>query len=234
MPGCCPADGSDTTKRRAPSGGRRSIVSDVITTITPAVRAGSSLPAGEPPTCPKERSAAVANGQQRSLIEVPELRHRRTPRSPSVLPKLAVVLPLGPRWVRAATVAHGHQRSRMVAHGSEKPQVADPSAQAAGLTQTGGSDCGPEGRGFDSLTLRYGAGVDCGEFKEPSGGEDAPAAQRPQRWRAWPPPCGVPAGPAAEIVCAHRGCCALGARCGGEPPCSRPLSADVAVGPAGC
>jgi hypothetical protein len=69
--------------------GRRFIVSDVITTISPAVRACSSFPAGVPPTCPKERSAAVANGQQRSLIEVPELRHRRTARSPSVLPKLA-------------------------------------------------------------------------------------------------------------------------------------------------
>jgi hypothetical protein len=94
LPGCCPADGSDNTERRAPSGDRRSIVSDVITTISPAVRAGSSFPAGVPPTCPKERSAAVANGQQRSLIEVPELRHRRTARSPSVLPKLAVAAQL--------------------------------------------------------------------------------------------------------------------------------------------
>jgi hypothetical protein len=43
-------------------------------------------------------------------------------------------LPLGPCWVRAATVRYGHGRSPTVAHGSEEPQVARPSAQAAGIT----------------------------------------------------------------------------------------------------
>jgi len=36
---------------------------------------------------------------------------------------------LGPRWVRVAAVADGHQRSPT---GGEKPQVAGPPAQAAG------------------------------------------------------------------------------------------------------
>jgi hypothetical protein len=55
----------------------------------------------------------------------------------------AVQAPL--RWVRVTTVEHGHKRSPTVAHGSEEPQVAGPSAQATGITQTGDSDCGPEG-----------------------------------------------------------------------------------------
>jgi hypothetical protein len=58
---------------------------------------------------------------------------------------------LGPRWVRAATVEHGHQRAPTVAHGSEEPQVTGPSAHAAGITQKGESDCGPEGRGSSLL-----------------------------------------------------------------------------------
>jgi hypothetical protein len=53
---------------------------------------------------------------------------------------------LGPHWVRVTTVEHGHGRSPTVAHGSEEPQVAGPSAQAPGITQTGDSDCGPEGQ----------------------------------------------------------------------------------------
>jgi hypothetical protein len=60
---------------------------------------------------------------------------------------------LGPRWVRVTTVEHGHERSPTVAHGSEEPQVAGSSAQATGMTQTGDSDCGPEGHelpGIDS------------------------------------------------------------------------------------
>jgi hypothetical protein len=56
----------------------------------------------------------------------------------------------GPRWVRAATVQHGHQRSPSVADGLEEPQVASRPAHVAGTTRTGDSDCGPEGRGFES------------------------------------------------------------------------------------
>src|SRR5215217_8935687 len=57
---------------------------------------------------------------------------------------------LGPHWVRVTAVLHGHQRARTVANGSEEPQVAGPSAQAAGMMRRGDSDCGPEGRGFES------------------------------------------------------------------------------------
>jgi hypothetical protein len=57
---------------------------------------------------------------------------------------------LDPHWVRAATVAHGHQRSPGVTKGSKDPQVAGPLAQAAAVIEAGDSDCGPEGRGFES------------------------------------------------------------------------------------
>jgi len=56
-------------------------------------------------------------------------------------------LSLGPRWVRVATVKHGHRRSPTVAKGSEEPQVVERPAQAAGLMHSAESDCGPEGRG---------------------------------------------------------------------------------------
>jgi hypothetical protein len=49
----------------------------------------SSLPP-VPPPCPKQRSAAVTSGQQRSPSEAPDLCHCRTASSPTVLPKLAV------------------------------------------------------------------------------------------------------------------------------------------------
>jgi hypothetical protein len=41
-------------------------------------------------TCPKQRSATVAHGQQRSLTEVPDLHHRWKAGSPTLLPELAV------------------------------------------------------------------------------------------------------------------------------------------------
>jgi hypothetical protein len=56
------------------------------------------------------------------------------------------IVALGPRWVRAATVEHGHQRSPTVTDGSEEPQVAGPPAHAAAMTRPGDSDCGPEGQ----------------------------------------------------------------------------------------
>jgi hypothetical protein len=52
---------------------------------------------------------------------------------------------LGPRWVRVATVEHGHQRSPTVANGSEEQQVAGLPVHAAGMMRRGDSDCGPEG-----------------------------------------------------------------------------------------
>jgi hypothetical protein len=71
-----------------------------------------------------------------------------------------VDLLLGPRWVRAATVPHGQQRSPTVANGSEEPQVIAPPAQAAGMMQAADSDCGPEGRGVrgPSVTLLLNSG----------------------------------------------------------------------------
>ena len=57
---------------------------------------------------------------------------------------------LGPRWVRFATVSHGHQRSPTVTNGPEEPQVAALVTRAAGTMRVGDSDCGPEGRGFES------------------------------------------------------------------------------------
>jgi hypothetical protein len=53
---------------------------------------------------------------------------------------------LGPCWVRAATVAPGHQRSPAVAYGSEEPQVAGPLGRAAGMMRPRDSDCGPDGQ----------------------------------------------------------------------------------------
>jgi hypothetical protein len=83
--------------------------------------------------------------------------HRGHPPSQQPLDHLALVrvpvaisstgkAELGPRWVRAATVAPGHQRSPTVANGSDEPQVVELPAQAAGMLQVGDSDCGPEGR----------------------------------------------------------------------------------------
>jgi hypothetical protein len=50
-----------------------------------------------PPPCPKQRSTAVASGQQRSPFEAPDLCHCRTASSPTVLPKLVVTRGHGPR-----------------------------------------------------------------------------------------------------------------------------------------
>jgi hypothetical protein len=69
-------------------------------------------------------------------------------REKGVMSSCASSAMLGPRWVRVTTVEHGHERSPTVAHGLEEPQVAGPSAHAAGRTQTGDSDCGPEGQAW--------------------------------------------------------------------------------------
>jgi hypothetical protein len=57
------------------------------------------------------------------------------------------IVALGPRWVRAATVEHGHQQSPAVTNGSDEPQVIAPPAQAAGVIHADDSNGGPEGRG---------------------------------------------------------------------------------------
>ena len=59
----------------------------------------------------------------------------------------------GPRWVRAATVAHGQQRSPTVANGSDEPQVIVPPAQAAGMMHAGDRIVVPKvGVGVPSVT----------------------------------------------------------------------------------
>jgi hypothetical protein len=47
---------------------------------------------------------------------------------------------------------HRGERSAMGTTGNEEPQAGWPLAQAARTTPAAGSDCGPEGRGFESLT----------------------------------------------------------------------------------
>jgi hypothetical protein len=52
--------------------------------------------------------------------------------------------PWGPRWVRAATVTHGHRWSPTVANGSEESQVISRPAHEAGTMRASDSDCGPK------------------------------------------------------------------------------------------
>jgi hypothetical protein len=54
------------------------------------------------------------------------------PTRPHLAHKCVHMRPRGPRWVRAATVEHGHRRSPAVINGSEEPQVANPPGHAAG------------------------------------------------------------------------------------------------------
>jgi hypothetical protein len=99
---------------------------------------------------------------------------------------------LGPRWVRVTTVEHGHERSPTVAHGLEEPQVAGPSAQAAGRTQTRDSDCGPEGHRASRHTLTCrppgsvgGRGSRPGGARRPRARAAAQGAVVPSH-RSWP------------------------------------------------
>jgi hypothetical protein len=54
---------------------------------------------------------------------------------------------LGPHWVRAATVEHGHHRSPGVTDGPEDPHFGGPLAHAATMMNASDSDRGPEGPG---------------------------------------------------------------------------------------
>jgi hypothetical protein len=101
---------------------------DCPVTGTPVSRLASALP------CPAGRSVPGRGG--------PERRRLRDRTGPT----------LGPHWVRGAPGPQGHERSTTGTTGNEEPQVAWPIAQAAGTTPTSGSHCGPEGRGFESLT----------------------------------------------------------------------------------
>jgi hypothetical protein len=58
---------------------------------------------------------------------------------------------LGPRWVRGAPGSQGHGWSPAVTSGHEEAQVGGRLTHAARTTPTGGSDCGPEGRGSSPL-----------------------------------------------------------------------------------
>ena len=83
-----------------------------------------------------ERGHPTESRTVRGSIPSPPLQHRRR-----------AALSLGPRWVRVATVKHGHRRSPTVAKGSEEPQVVERPAHAAGLMHSAESDSGPEGQG---------------------------------------------------------------------------------------
>ena len=52
--------------------------------------------------------------------------HPAAPRSDSVHGHGWWIFALGPYWVRAPAVAHGHQRSPAVTDSSEEPQVTGP------------------------------------------------------------------------------------------------------------
>jgi hypothetical protein len=88
---------------------------------------------------------------------------------------------LGPRWVRVTTVEQRHGRSLTVAHGSEEPQVAGPSAHAAGITQPRDSDCGPEGQRSSGPAprLRRGCVSHSTGHLSPSGGCFSPSGGPP-------------------------------------------------------
>jgi hypothetical protein len=80
-------------------------------------------PSPVPPPCPKQRSATVASGHQRTAAMPAELRHRRSTGGPTVLPKLAVAHGPGPRWVRTASGTAGPGRARAVNVGESSSQV---------------------------------------------------------------------------------------------------------------
>jgi hypothetical protein len=93
--------------------------------ITARSEPASSSPA-VPPTCPKQRSVAVADGQQRSVAVAPDLRHCRMARSLTVLPKLAVpkrFVRIGSARHREAVVLGGRERSRAVSKNRRSPHL---------------------------------------------------------------------------------------------------------------
>jgi hypothetical protein len=104
-PGAFPAAPAAALLRSLPT--RQAVTDDgphpavKLETITTRLEPCSSSLA-VPSTCPRQESTTVANGQQRSLAEVPDLLRRRMVSSPTVLPKLAVFRP-----VRAGSVADG-------------------------------------------------------------------------------------------------------------------------------
>lgn len=101
--------------------------------VTPGViiLAGSKPRARSPAVpwmCPKQQSATVAHGQQRSLPEVAGLGHRWMASSPTVLPKLAVFRP-----VRAGSVP---QRSSRGSSGRQRPPTVQRNRRSPALQLT--------------------------------------------------------------------------------------------------
>jgi hypothetical protein len=93
---------------------------------------------------------------------------------------------LRPRWIRAATVAHGHQRSPTVTDGSEEPQVAACPAQATGMMHAAESDCGPEVGSTPSGSRRAATGVRNDREARPQTVEDhdrRSCHRQPLTWR---------------------------------------------------
>jgi hypothetical protein len=122
------------------------------------------------PSSGSQRSPTVNSGQSPWLLTCASAAWRP---ARQCFPSSRVVPPLGPRWVRAATVEQGQQRSPLVTDGLEKPQVAGPPAQAAAMMQAGDSDCGPEGRGLE-----------CPRVGRLAKASSRASAQAPRPWNA--------------------------------------------------
>ena len=118
---------------RAPTQRLRAVMSDSCPPSSFAITSLDGLGQGSALPCPAGRSVPGRGGPER----------RRRPRPDGTGPRSV----LGP----LRTGPQGHERSPTVINGQEEPQVGWSAAQPARTTAGSGSDCGPEGRGFESL-----------------------------------------------------------------------------------
>jgi hypothetical protein len=118
---------------RAPTQRLRAVMSDSCPPSSFAITSVDGLGQGSALPCPAGRSVPGRGGPER----------RRRPRPDGTGPRSV----LGP----LRTGPQGHERSPTVINGQEEPQVGWSAAQPARTTAGSGSDCGPEGRGFESL-----------------------------------------------------------------------------------
>jgi hypothetical protein len=117
---------------RAPTQRLRAVMSDSCPPSSFAITSLDGLGQGSALPCPAGRSVPGRGGPER----------RRRPRPDGTGPRSV----LGP----LRTGPQGHERSPTVINGQEEPQVGWSAAQPARTTAGSGSDCGPEGRGFES------------------------------------------------------------------------------------
>jgi hypothetical protein len=117
---------------RAPTQRLRAVMSDSCPPSSFAITSVDGLGQGSALPCPAGRSVPGRGGPER----------RRRPRPDGTGPRSV----LGP----LRTGPQGHERSPTVINGQEEPQVGWSAAQPARTTAGSGSDCGPEGRGFES------------------------------------------------------------------------------------